>query len=68
MLVMLLYPRALERMEVLGQYLVVVVVVGVCEEESGGEVKIERYKSWGSGRKIFENKTFCFNLVLLALS
>lgn len=64
--VMLLYPRALERMEVLGQHLGVV-VVGVCEEE-GGEVKIERCKSWGSGRKIFENKTFCFNLVLLALS
>lgn len=33
--VMLLYPRALERMEVLGQHLVVVVVVGVCEEEGG---------------------------------
>lgn len=37
---------------------------GVCVRRRGGEVKIEKCNSWGSGRKIFENKIFLFVLTL----
>lgn len=61
----LLYPWALETLEVLGPHFL---VVCVCVTERGGKRLGLRGAKVGEVVRIFTNKTFCFNIMLLTQS